>query len=81
MTEDQKRDLQQPKATEYASPAESGTIEDSCRDVLERLEIEAPEILEALPKEQRDKLVQIVTTQMVMRSHRGPLPPPEDIAL
>lgn len=48
--------------------------------ILERLEVEAPEILTSLPEEQRQKLLRIVTAQVVMRHHCGPLPSPEDIA-
>ncbi len=53
----------------------------SCCDILEKLEIEAPEILSELSVDKRKKLIGIVAARYEMQSHSGPLPRPEDIAL
>ena len=82
MAEESKTNLpqtQQKAATPQPPPKD---VEASPgNDVLQRLEIEAPEILRQLPKEQRRKLLSIVTTHSVTKHHQGPLPTPEDIAL
>jgi len=67
------------KSSDNDAPMKSGA---SCGcEVLKELEVEAPDILASLPKEKRIKLVKMLSAQVVARSHSGPLPPPEDLAL
>jgi len=67
--------------TDAAKPVSVPDLSAPCCEVLEKLEIEAPDILASLPKENRAKLIRIIKSQMVMKHHEGPLPAPEDIAL
>jgi uncharacterized membrane protein len=74
--EDKKsRTLQKVESAEYPRAEEN---RDTSCEVLQRLEVEAPEILSTLPKDQRAKLLEIVSARVVER--HGPIPPPEDIA-
>ncbi len=82
MADESKTNLPQPQQKVVTPLPPSETVEENpCCEVLQRLEIEAPEILSQLPREQRRKLLSIVTTHLVMKHHQGPLPTPEDIAL
>jgi len=51
MSSEQKDAFPQAKVSGIPCPVEEKAEENLCRQVLERLEIEAPEILSALPKE------------------------------
>ena len=81
MAEVHKEDISVSMDDDASSATEDERGKEPCAEVLERLEIEAPGILSKLPREDRAKLLHIVTSQRLMKSHRGPLPPPEDIAL
>ncbi|MCK5130792.1 MAG: DUF2335 domain-containing protein [Candidatus Sabulitectum sp.] len=68
------------ETTEVQSTPDNEIVENSGDQILERLEIEAPDIFTTLGKEQRKKLVSIVATHHKVTTHyRGPLPPPKDI--
>jgi uncharacterized membrane protein len=44
------------------------------------LEVEAPEVLAALPKDKRRRLLAVIRSVSVVETHIGPIPRPEDIA-
>jgi len=80
MPDDEKSGALVPNADAAKSASVPDQTSSGC-EVLEKLKIEAPDILASLPKENRAKLIRIIESQTVMRHHEGPLPAPEDIAL
>ncbi len=48
--------------------------------VLKEIEEEAPDLLEPLPPKDKERLGLLLAARIVSKIHRGPLPPPEDIA-
>jgi len=48
--------------------------------VLKEIEEEAPDLLKPLPPKDKERLRVLLAARIVSKIHRGPLPPPEDIA-
>jgi len=78
--------------TENATPGDSptkavqapkGSVRETANagELLKIVERNAPDVLSGVPKDRREKLVSAVAAYVVSKTHCGPLPPPEDLAV
>lgn len=74
-------DPEKKSAPQKETAVESQPRKDEQHEVVELLQSEAPDVLKALPKDKRDKLIAVVRSIVVTKHHQGPIPSPEDIAL
>ena len=81
MSDKAKDTPKQSAASEESKAEKDSPVDDNLGLVLlKAIEEEAPELLEPLPPQDRERLGTRLGARIVSKIHRGPLPPPEDIA-